>query len=370
MRPRRVLMTTDAVGGVWRYSLDLCRGLNARGIRVVLVCVGPTPKPHQMAEVTALPGSRLVCLDEKLDWLASGPAELARLPQRLEELAEREEVDLLHLNSPSQAAGLRTTRPVVVVSHSCVVTWWQTMRGTALPADWAWQFEMNLRGLRQADAVVAPSASHAEALRRAYGGLDRMHVVPNATADSGSGPASLAGRQRFVFAAARWWDEAKNAGVLDSLAARLDWPVRAAGACRGENGQAVTFSHVEALGALTHEDTRRLMREAGIFVSPSRYEPFGLAALEAASAGAALVLADIPTYREIWQGAAIFADPLDAAGFASAINRLAHDEAERLRWAERVGQRAATFTQERQIRALLTTYQAAVTTALEQSPAE
>ena len=39
------------------------------------------------------------------------------------------------------------------------------------------------------------------------------------------------------------------------------------------------------------------------------YEPFGLAVLEAAQAGCALVLSDIPTFRELWDGAAMFVPP-------------------------------------------------------------
>ena len=64
------------------------------------------------------------------------------------------------------------------------------------------------------------------------------------------------------------------------------------------------------------------MGRAAIFVSPARYEPFGLAVLEAAAAGCALVLADIPTLREVWEGAAVFVDPDDAAGLRHAIEGL------------------------------------------------
>ena len=38
----------------------------------------------------------------------------------------------------------------------------------------------------------------------------------------------------------------------------------------------------------------------------ARYEPFGLAVLEAAQAGMRLVLSDIPSFRELWDGAATF----------------------------------------------------------------
>ncbi len=50
-----------------------------------------------------------------------------------------------------------------------------------------------------------------------------------------------------------------------------------------------------------------------IFVSTSLYEPFGLAVLEAAQAGCPLVLSDIATFRELWDGAAIFFPPGDAS---------------------------------------------------------
>ena len=45
--------------------------------------------------------------------------------------------------------------------------------------------------------------------------------------------------------------------------------------------------------------------EAAIFARPARYEPFGLAILEAAQAGCALVLGDIPSLRELWADAAL-----------------------------------------------------------------
>ncbi len=64
-----------------------------------------------------------------------------------------------------------------------------------------------------------------------------------------------------------------------------------------------------------------------VFAAPALYEPFGLAILEAAGSGMALVLGDIPTLRELWNDAAIFVDPADDAALAEAIARL-HAEPE------------------------------------------
>ena len=67
------------------------------------------------------------------------------------------------------------------------------------------------------------------------------------------------------------------------------------------------------------------MRQASIFVSPARYEPFGLTVLEAARAGCALVLSDIPTFRELWSGAALFVDPSRPDELAAALRYLAEN---------------------------------------------
>ncbi len=77
-----------------------------------------------------------------------------------------------------------------------------------------------------------------------------------------------------------------------------------------------------------------------MFASPSRYEPFGLAVLEAAQAGQALVLADIPTFRELWDGAALFASD---DGFAAALRRALDDPA---RLAAAARKRAGRYTAE------------------------
>src|SRR5919206_320241 len=40
----RVLMTTDAVGGVWIYTADLAAALDRHGVDVVVAGMGPRPR--------------------------------------------------------------------------------------------------------------------------------------------------------------------------------------------------------------------------------------------------------------------------------------------------------------------------------------
>ena len=101
------------------------------------------------------------------------------------------------------------------------------------------------------------------------------------------------------------------------------------------------------LGRLDPEALARWYARASIFVLPARYEPFGLSVLEAALAGCALVLGDIPSLREIWTDAAIFVPPDDRVKLRAALRMLIQDSALRDRFAQRARARASSLTSER-----------------------
>ena len=46
----RVLMTTDAVGGVWSYCLSLAAALQGYDVQIALATMGPAPTTAQRAE--------------------------------------------------------------------------------------------------------------------------------------------------------------------------------------------------------------------------------------------------------------------------------------------------------------------------------
>lgn len=226
-----VLMTVDAVGGVWRYAMDLARGLAQRGYAFTFAGFGPPPTPAQRAEAEAL--GQLIWLGAPLDWLAEAEAPLDTIPGVIRALVAEQGIDLVHLNLPSQASGLQLDIPVLVVSHSCVVTWFAAVRQSSVPVEWQWQLRRNREGFDAADAVLAPSRAHADMLLASYGPIDSLDVVYNGT---GSDLAPTR-KEPLVFAAGRWWDEGKNGAVLDTAARHSVWPVAMAGPCRGPNGQ-------------------------------------------------------------------------------------------------------------------------------------
>lgn len=356
--PGRILMTLDAVGGVWRYALDLARGLKSQGCRVVLAGLGPVPSPSQREECEKI--GKMVWVETPPDWMTPSDKELDGFPAELEALVAEHEVDLVHLNCPSQACGIRVRCPVAVTSHSCVVTWFHAVRGSQVPQDWRWHYVRNRSGFDRADVVISPSAAHAMLMQTCYGPIDRMQVVHNATAKS---PAASS-RENFVFAAARWWDEGKNGAVLDDGASDAPWPLYCAGPVAGPNGQRFEFRRALPLGELDNREIRALMARAGIFVSPSVYEPFGLAALEAARSGTPMILADIPTYRELWDGAALFFPARDPAALAGAMNLLSEDGPLRRKLGVAAARRARSYSFDQQVRRTLSAYESATQRAL------
>ena len=105
----------------------------------------------------------------------------------------------------------------------------------------------------------------------------------------------------------------------------MPWPLLLAGESRHPDGWSIDLSGVRHLGTLPPEALARWYAVASIYLSPARYEPFGLSILEAALSGCALVLGDIPSLRELWHDAALFVPPDDPQAIAAAARRLATD---------------------------------------------
>jgi glycosyltransferase involved in cell wall biosynthesis len=324
--------------------------------------LGPPPAPDQRAQAAAVAGLRLVETAQPLDWLAAHPAALRAAGEAVAALAREVAADLVHLNSPALAAEARFDAPVVAVCHSCLATWWEAVRSGPPPEEFRWRTRVVASGYAAADALIAPSAAFAAATARAYGLAAPPRIVHNGRAAL-SAPAAAAPEQA-VLTAGRLWDEGKDVATIDRAAARLSVPVLAAGPLEGPNGTRLAPRHAVPLGRLGDAALRRRLARAPVFVSAARYEPFGLAVLEAAQAGCALVLSDIPTFRELWHGTAEFAPPGDDAAFADAVERLLRDPVRRAARGSAASARAGRFTVEAMTEGVLDTYRAVLREAV------
>ena len=352
-RPRGVLMTADTVGGVWEYSLDLSRALAGAGIKVTLATLGREPSPGQRDEAKRIPALTLRTSTFRLEWMPDAWDDVRDSGSWLLEVQDAARADIVHLNGFCHGP-LPWVTPVLMVAHSCVLSWWQSVRGCSAPPEWNRYRADVRRGLLSADCVVAPSQWMADQIVRLYG-VGPVLAIPNGR-DTAAGFAPGAGKQSVILAAGRLWDAAKNFRVLDKACANLSWPVYFAGALRGPFDERFEPENGNPLGTLEPSELAAWMQTASIYALPAKYEPFGLSALEAAMCGCALVLGDIPSLRENWEGAAVFVEPDDHGALRAALEALIATPEVRRDLARRAGERARQFTTRRMAAGYLSAY--------------
>lgn len=335
----RVLMTTDTVGGVWVYSMELARALR-RDVEFFVASMGAPASEAQIEEADAA-GVHLINGGYKLEWMDSPWRDVSEAAAWLRELESEVQPDLVHLNQFAHGS-LPWLSPVMVVGHSCVQSWWQAVHGTDAPERYGLYRDVVAAGLHGADCVVAPSRWMLESLRSNYGPLPESFHIYNGRGRGNFAPP--AGKASVVFSAGRLWDQAKNIQSLIAVASDLPWPVVIAGP-----GIERTRcpENVAALGPVTSDVVARWMKEAAIYALPARYEPFGLSVLEAALSGCALVLGDIPSLREIWGETARYVTPDDPHALRATLRELMEDRGLRNEYARRARIRASRYSLER-----------------------
>ena len=352
----RVLMTADAVGGVWTYALDLARSLVPHGVEIALATMGRLPSQIQCAEAASIPNVTLFPSEFALEWMPDPWDDVARAGEWLLQIAAQWQPNIVHLNGYAHG-GLPWNAPTLIVSHSCVLSWWQAVHSEAAPAEWE-RYRAKVRaGLHAADLVAAPTHAMLDALQAQYGPLASTCVLPNGREAAGFKPGH---KQPFIFSAGRLWDDAKNIRALAQIAPSLPWPVIVAGETARPGGQDTHFEGVCQLGCLSALEIAARLASASIYALPARYEPFGLSALEAGLSACALVLGDIPSLREVWGDAALYAAPDNPEALRQAVCRLIDDPALSREMAARALARAQAYTPKRMAAAYLSVYQTLV----------
>lgn len=360
--PTNILMTADTVGGVWTYALELVRALAPFGTQVALATMGAPLQEHQWAAARALPTLTIHESAYRLEWMEDPWDDVAAASQWLLRLAEQVQPDLIHLNGLVHGS-LPWQQPVVVVVHSCVLSWWRAVVGEEAPDSWDTYRRLVRQGLQAADVVVAPTQALLQEAEALYGPFQQATVVYNGRDPQEFAPATT--KEPFIFGMGRVWDEAKNLALLAEVAADLPWPVYLAGDARHPaTGQTLALPNVQFLGPLSGPEVREWLARAAIYALPARYEPFGLSILEAALAGCALVVGDIPTLREVWDDAALYVPPTDASALRNAIQALIASEPTRIKLARYATERAHQYTTRRMAQAYRALYQQLVTTTI------
>jgi glycosyltransferase involved in cell wall biosynthesis len=345
-------MTTDTVGGVWSYAVELVRALASREVDVSLATMGAPLTREQSKEALKLHNAHICESRFRLEWMEKPWLDLARAGEWLLQLEAESAPEVVHLNNYVHAA-LAFRAPRVVVGHSCVLSWWEAVKGVSAPGEWDWYRYQVTRGLQAASLVLAPSRTMLEALQRHYGPFQWAEVIPNGRDPQVYLPLR---KEPFVLMAGRIWDEAKNLQALIEASPGMPWPVYVAGEQKHPDQGWANLGPVHALGRMPSNALAPWYGRASIYALPARYEPFGLSVLEAGLAGCALVLGDIPSLRETWDGAALFAPPGDSEALKACLTTLIREPGTLRSFADRARTRALAYTPERMATGYLSAY--------------
>jgi glycosyltransferase involved in cell wall biosynthesis len=366
-----ILVTADTLGGVWTYTRELVTGLARRGVRVTLVSFGDILPDEQTRWTRDLPGLDYRPTAFKLEWMQNSEQDMEASAEYLCAVVRETRPDLLHFSQffYGALAGDAAEVPRVVVAHSDVVSWWHAVhKQKPVESPWLrWYREIVQRGLAGASAVVAPSRWMLQQIELHFGKLARATVVHNGRDHTLFDPQQP--KENFIVTVGRLWDTGKNARLL--LAGEMPGPVHIIGAAAHPELQSAAFDaeeirpnvHLEA--PADQEELAGLFSRAAIYAATSQYEPFGLAPLEAALSGCALVVSDIPSFRELWDGAAVFFPNGDAQHLRDVLAELLRDPELRQRHAALAYERARRkYSSARMIESYLELYHSLAPVAL------
>ncbi len=363
-----VLVTADTLTGVWTYTRELVTGLVCGGARVTLVSFGEIPLPEQTAWMDNLHGLEYRPTAFRLDWMQEGEQDLGDSLAYLTALVREVKPDLLHLNHLCYGS-LPVETPRVVVAHGDLISWWEAVHGREPRASrWLrWYREVLTQGVSEASVVVAPTMWMMATIRDCYTNPRCARVIYNGRDPILFNP--YLSKEDSVLAVGRLWDAGKQVGLLTQhqhpvpvCIVDSDEPVQVPNALiRADVKLSTENSCVSLKGPQTEAQLRALYSRAAIYVATSRYEPFGMTALEAALSRCAIIANDIPPFREVWGDAAVYFRANDADSLAAAIRQLSQQRELCRGYANRAYQRARErFTAKRMVDEYLDLYRSLV----------
>ena len=365
-----VLVTADTMSGAWTYTRELVTGLVTQGIRVTLVSFGEIPLPEQTAWMDLLHGLEYRPTAFRLEWMDEAPHDLEDSSEFLTNLVRDVQPDVLHLHQFCHG-DLPVDVPRVIMAHGDLVSWTQAVQGRMpSPTRWfKWYRQTVIRGIAAADAVVAPSACMLDSLISTYGRPRRASIIY-----PGRNPIFFnpyVSKDDSVLSVGRLLDAGKQVLLLTQhvhpfsvciVGAEQTVPMPRV-PIRADVKVSTDQSCVAIRGPQTEAQLRALYSRAAVYAATARYEPLGMAALDAAFSRCAIVANDIPSFREFWADAALYFRTNDASSLAAILRQLDADRGLRHAYADRAYTRARErFTTKRMIDDYLDLYRSLAST--------
>ena len=215
--------------------------------------------------------------------------------------------------------------------------------------------------------IVAISDGVRDALLNAHPQLkDKISIVRNGIALNSEMPGRSAGRDTVRLVSAGRLKDVKNypaaLKAVSSLTARdIEYSILGDGPMRPELETLIEkLELAERVKLAGHVgDVRARLEAADIFLMPSKWEGFGLAAVEAMNAGLPLVVSDVPGLREVVGEdgeCAFLVDPEQPGEIAAALRRLIENPELRSAMGRRAFERSLGFGQDAMVDGYIDVY--------------
>jgi glycogen synthase len=352
-RPRRILMTTQTTRPAWDHRLELSGLLGRCGIDVALATLGEPPTNVQLEETLRIPSLQIFPGRFANGWRDDDWNEVERAAAWLLHLEEHVEPDIVQLDSYALGA-VPFRAPKLLEGHHCPVCRDRALSDATTSVLWERYRQAVQCALRESRMVVTPSSSRrSHELTAAFGSRagvpgDPARALPTALPQPGT-------KNDLILSAGCFGDAARALPALAEVARRGRVAGGGAGGRRVGRRGAGEPAHPAGAGHLARPPGR-LVR-AGVGLRPALpLRPLGLSALEAALAGCALVLGDVPSLRETWEGAALFVTPGDPEDLRRALDLLISEPKGLRGLAQRARTRALLLSPERRAAAFLEAY--------------
>ena len=345
----KIVMATESffpdLGGVEVFTARLATALLERGHEVALITSRTGLTTCEEDRWGAIPVHRMpfaTTLD-RCDYEG-----VITLRRRLAELKRALRPDVVHLNTSGKSLAFHLLTSRATSAPSVLTVHW-------LPYGGGVDMQLCERALTAADWIVAVTqAGLREAVQRSPDIAERTCVIYNSLPPVHVPPAPLPGDPPRLLCIGRVENEKGFDVAIRALAlVRVRFPA-AQMTIAGEGTQRERLEQLAAeldlsevirfTGWIAPDDVPHLINAHTLVVMPSRYEPFGLVALQAAQMGRPLVASRVPGLSEVVRDGdtAVLCTVDDAPAFAAAIVSLIEQPAA----ASAMGQRARARVRE------------------------
>jgi O-antigen biosynthesis rhamnosyltransferase len=263
-------------GGTESFIAALSEGLTSHGVESQVLSLGVTRKTFAHAGINHI--------NVKRDFSLFQNDMSINLFSALRKAAK--EADLIHCHYPwpfGDAAMLGTNKPYIITYHSDII------RQKAIKPLYA---PLEKHFLRRAKAIISTSPQYAGSSKNLQAHAQKTHIIPFGITDRYEEPKQTAPYFLFI-GNLRYY---KGLDVLIKAASSTPYPIYILGIGQEEArlkalAGALNAKNVHFLGGVNEQEKWQILKNAYAFIFPSlmRSEAFGIALLEAAMMGKAMI---------------------------------------------------------------------------------